>query len=338
MKERESNIELLRIILIIMVLGLHYLNAKMGGALGFTDKNTFNFYFIHAMESAFIIAVNVFILITGYFMIKKEKISIKKVCELVAICIFYGVVIFALVVLFNDININKNTLKTFLFTIINRWFIVIYIILYLLIPYINRVVNSISKKQLKCLIIIMLIFFSIWPTFISTATVRDNGYGIINFVLLYLIGGYIRLYKDEKQNIWKYLFLYLLMTIITTSYSLKFARAWHYNCIFNIISSISLFLIFKNIKFKNKVINKLSKYTLSVYIIHENSFIVRYIYQVIFKTPQFYNNKFLPVHFFATIITLYIACIVIDVIRKFIFKYTVDRLLNCKIFNKEISA
>lgn len=34
MKNRESNFELARIISMMMIIGLHYLNADMGGVLG----------------------------------------------------------------------------------------------------------------------------------------------------------------------------------------------------------------------------------------------------------------------------------------------------------------
>ena len=62
---RKSNIELLRIILIIMIITLHYLNGGIGGALSNTNPNTFNYYLITFIESLCIVAVNVFIIITG---------------------------------------------------------------------------------------------------------------------------------------------------------------------------------------------------------------------------------------------------------------------------------
>lgn len=65
--QRESNIELLRIILILMVIVLHYLNGNMGGELSHFERNSLNFFLGHIIESFSIIAVNVFIIITGFF-------------------------------------------------------------------------------------------------------------------------------------------------------------------------------------------------------------------------------------------------------------------------------
>ena len=74
-KNRSSNFELLRILLILMIIILHYCNTRMGGVLQNVKESTANYYFIHFVESACIVAVNVFILITGYFMNNKKEIE-----------------------------------------------------------------------------------------------------------------------------------------------------------------------------------------------------------------------------------------------------------------------
>ena len=77
-KKRDSSFELLRIIAIMMVLTMHYLNAKMGGALSSQNipSTHMNFYITRLMVSFSIVAVNCFILITGFFMYKKDRIKI----------------------------------------------------------------------------------------------------------------------------------------------------------------------------------------------------------------------------------------------------------------------
>lgn len=115
-KIRASNFELLRIVLILMVISLHYLNGKMGGALN--TKNIalgeFNYYLSRIIESACIIAVNCFVLITGYFMCNKKKIKIGKILDLFLIVFFYNIIIYILNIAFNNVELSKNTLITFL--------------------------------------------------------------------------------------------------------------------------------------------------------------------------------------------------------------------------------
>lgn len=50
----------------------------MGGALEYTNEGTFNWYLIRFIESMFIIAVDCFIIINGYFMVSKKSVNLKK--------------------------------------------------------------------------------------------------------------------------------------------------------------------------------------------------------------------------------------------------------------------
>lgn len=67
MRERNSNFELLRIILMVFVVILHYNNVEMGGALGYTTG--INKIVSHFIEAFSICAVNCFVMISGYFMV-----------------------------------------------------------------------------------------------------------------------------------------------------------------------------------------------------------------------------------------------------------------------------
>lgn len=175
-KYRQSNIELLRIILILMIILLHYLNGSMGGALSHTNSDTVNFYFIHILESISIIAVNVFVLITGYFSYKKKSVQVPKIAKLVLIMIFWGITLSGITVLFiYPQKFNFTLLKSILKSTTDQWFVVIYCILYLLIPYLNKLVNNISKKKLELLIAIGIFFFYFWPSFYTKTPVVDGG-------------------------------------------------------------------------------------------------------------------------------------------------------------------
>lgn len=146
-KKRESKFELLKIILILQILTLHYLRRGLEGNIVLVDN--VNYYIIRFIESACIIAVNVFILITGYFMNERKKIKISKVINLLCILFFYNVSIYAIALISKLTTFNLTSLKEFIATCVNggAWFVINYVILYLLIPYINIIINNISKKQ-----------------------------------------------------------------------------------------------------------------------------------------------------------------------------------------------
>jgi len=85
---RDSNFELLRIVLIVMVICSHYL--VFGRALNNLNSSDPNFYIAYTLESSIIVAVDCFILITGFFQIN-NKYHFKKVVDLWTQVFFYSV-------------------------------------------------------------------------------------------------------------------------------------------------------------------------------------------------------------------------------------------------------
>ena len=328
---RSSNFELLKIICVIMILILHYCNANIGGALGNVAVGSTNYYIIHFLESLSIVAVNVFLIITGYFSCEKNSIKVSKIIYLFSLCIIYGLFIYIVLLLNGNITFDLNNAKYLINSIFSRWFFVNYTILYLLIPYINRIIISVNNKQLSLIILINLFFFYIWPTVYTNVTVNDYGYGITNFVTLYLIGAYIKKYKNDYYCKFFPILLYILCAIITTIYScyVDAKDSYAYNQIFNLIGSIALFLTFKNISIKsNKIINWLATYTFSTYIIHENIFFAPILYIDLFNCNQFYNSYLILFNLFYTIIGIYCICIIIELIRRLILKKILDDKIN----------
>lgn len=330
MRERKSNIELLRIVLILMIIILHYFNADMGGVLGHTIPGSINYYSSHLLESMSIVAVNVFVLITGYFSYKKEQVKVSKAINLVVIMIFWGLLLSLLTVLIlQPRRIDVGVIEDIIKSATNQWFVVIYSILYLLIPFLNKVINNINKNSYKWLLGIGLFFFYIWPSFYTKVTLNDGGYGIINFVYLYLIGAYIRKYHQNDKSIIKSLLVYLLCALIVTVFSFKFGRAWDYCFVFNLIGSIALFELFRSINIKHsKLINQLATYTFAVYLIDVNEFFNKFLYRTLFHSNHYWNNNGMILNLIISVIGIYIICIILEFLRRLIFGRVFDWFVN----------
>lgn len=80
---KNHSVSFLKVILIIMVIVLHYFNANMGGLFGKVTSTELNFYISNFIESFCIIAVDCFVLITGFFMYKRNSIKFSKVIKLI---------------------------------------------------------------------------------------------------------------------------------------------------------------------------------------------------------------------------------------------------------------
>lgn len=329
--ERNSSLELLRIVAILMVITLHYLHKEIGGVLAIVNKNSINYYIVYFFETISIIAVNLFVIISGYFMVSKEKVKINKVISLLILCYFYGAILYLFSIVLTR---SKFDFKNFInsinpFLIGGYWFVRTYCILYLISPFINVIINNINKKSLQKLILIFIMIFSIWSSFLTDAP-KDNE-RIMLFILLYIIGGYIKKYRSSGIETKKMIIIYILSVLLT--YIIRLiggARAWNYEFIFNIISAVSLFMIFLSLKIQSKRINYVATYVFSIYIIHFNPYIVDIVYKRLLKSNQMYNGIYFIIQLMLSVSLIFIVCICLEFVRRNCIK-VISRFMEFKV-------
>lgn len=326
---RQSNFELLRIISMFMIVGLHYFNASMGGALRHLSPGEPNYYVTFLLESLFIVSVGCFILITGYFSINKKSVELNKAIDLIVQMVFYGLLFYFIAVAFGWLSFSVIEMVKAAFPILigRKWFIQVFVILYLLIPFLNTGLNNMDKKTYQSFLIIMLLMFSVYPSFLPSPPVTDSGYGIITFVLFYAVGGYIRKHYQSERSKSFYLRGYLLTSVITFVFSIavdflvpgQLGRVWGYNFVFNIFGSIFLFLLFSKLKIQSDKINYYAGFVLGVYFVRTDPSLNNFIYERVLQTHNFWHSPWFIIHAILSISVVYIVSTIIDMGRKWIF-------------------
>lgn len=87
----------------------------------------------------------------------------------------------------------------------NYWYITSYMLIMLFCDYINEAIETLNKKNFEKLLILMFGVFSFLPTIIQLHIMNDGGKGILNMLLIYFIGGYLRKYGifiKKKGRFW----------------------------------------------------------------------------------------------------------------------------------------
>ena len=210
-KARQSNIELLRIFAIIGVVILHYNNPAIGGGIKYAEEGSINFYILYFLESMFVCAVDLFMLISGYFMCKSKKINLWKPLELLFQVMLFKEATYLLRILMHSIPFSFKSIFTSL--IPANYFVILYCCVFVLSPYLNKFICELSQKKQGELMYIVIILFAVYPTavdvlselradeFIGLSSVgmygSQYGYSIVNFILMYLIGAYLQLGKPK---------------------------------------------------------------------------------------------------------------------------------------------
>jgi len=283
--QRKSGIELLRIFALLAVIMIHYCDK----ALPLID-NSLNLNVMLLLRSISSCAVDVFILISGYFMVKSNKRILGKPVNILAQVIYRNLIIYGLLIL---LGLKVFEIKYLAFRIVPAsYYPVLFVVLYLISPYINSILSSLSSKALRTFIIIVFLLFSIWPSLVdfsqelfdyqwfglSTVGAWGNqqGFNIVNFVLLYCVGAWLRLdeisISTRKKNIvWLIgaIILIFIWSIVCTHLSKQGMRSsWVYHNPLVIIYSVLLFLLFKRLHFTNRFVNYLANSVLLCFLIH----------------------------------------------------------------------
>ena len=324
---RQSNIELLRILSMLLIIVSHISLFSLGTAQMFSSR----YYIVEIMRSISVCATNVFVLIRGYFGIKYFK---QKIFALDFKTMQYTYILFALTVLLGIHTIKPTHDLKLLFPVITSqyWFITAYIVLCIISPLLNKILSALSATDLrKALITVFLIYYGV-NTFCMLVNgkrlVSDFGYGIVNFVCLYFFGYYIRHYFENKHSFVLWMFLWALSCgsafgvdlVMSKIKGTNYQYMMSYDNIFILLSALFLFIAFTKIDIgSNKIINRLSAACLSVYLIHINPSFSAYLFKTIFKVNKA-DNLHLLLAYLIVPVGVYISCFFIDCALSFLLK------------------
>lgn len=242
---RNSNYELLRIIAMFMIVFIHanmYLFQFVGGKSA---------VFYNGMVNGICnIGVACFMLISGYY---GMKFDLGKFVRMECMMITYSLMETVLLCLMMPQQMQGAALleqlaKSFLpFITRKHWFYSCYVCLLFLSGYIQKFIEHLKKEEFERLLALLLVLFSVLPTLFYFELIPDNGKGLVHMIMVYMIGRYIRMYKDVKMPR-KAMILFVILWIIngvSHEIPVQIGGIYHHLCkdnsITNLIMAVILF-------------------------------------------------------------------------------------------------
>lgn len=291
--------------------------------------------------------VNIFLVISSYYLIDlslKSKPKISKILILIGEVIFYSILMYFISVLyynsFSLIDLIKS-LMPFLFDF--YWFVITYLVLYILHSYLNVFIVTLDRNNYKRLLYITTGLFVIIPTFFYKSPEFSN---LVWFIYVYVLIGYLKKYKDsffnkilEKYSV-KICFIscafliitILLFNILGKNITIFFKHSAYFssiNKIPSILISISSFYMCISLKAKyNKLINSISSSVLAVYLIHDNPYFSKILWEKIVNVKEYVLSNYLIINFFISCSAIFVLSIFIDKIRVVIIETPVKIILK----------
>lgn len=328
--EKQSNIELLRILCALGVVAFHMI--AQSDSLGEVNQNNFIFSLLfHSMGR---INCTIFVIIGAWFLVDK-RFDARRILSLwiktLAVCVAAN----AIVLISSPEMIDKISTKDFVFQFLPilghpYWFIQAYILMLFVSPILNIIVNEEKYRGLRRVLLVLSICYvvvSSIPFFYSYSNLSND---FVSFCCIYLITGSLkRLDYSVTHQKWKCLliglgnYLVIIMSVIffdkikeswEYAWQIRFFYISNYITIFSFMCAFGVFFFFKNLNLKfDPVINFLGKHSFGVYLIHQVP-ILYSTYSVsdtvwirkLEMNRYFNSSAFIPYCFFCLIITFII--------------------------------
>lgn len=308
----------------IGVVILHYNNSGGVGGFKYVSGGSIQEKYLYFSESLFICAVNLFVMISAYFLATTEKRKFVKVIELFGQVIVFKLAYHISTMLLGSQALSFSGIVHSLLT--DNYFVIFYSIVYIVSPYINVMIKNISKKEFIRLVIVLFFLFSVWTTAVdilenifgslyglNTVSLYGDqgGYTIVNFILVYFIGAYIRL---NNVNMTKRKSALCAIVCIALIYFEKIAgnaiysssQAWCYNNPIVVLLPVFIILFFTKLNFSSKFINELAKAAFTCYLFHG-------YFMSKLGVERFVNGNIfiLIIHQFGSAIAIYLASYIV---------------------------
>lgn len=319
---RSLGLDILRIIAFLCVISIHFFTRTGYGTL---QNDGFAVYIVICLRYITRMCIPLFLMLSGYLLANKEP-NKKYYLKIIRILVEYFIasivcVLFSIFYLKEDKwNFVSFIRGVFSFSCVPySWYINMYIGLFLIAPFINKILKNITKKQQQIFLIIMIgltllptvvyYYFSNYENFLIA--LPSFWYYPLYMLTYFFAGQYIRI-NQPKVKRWVLILVFIVDLLIAgihqytnvTMHPMDMLE--EYYTIFVFILTVSTFLFFYDLKYKHKwavkVVSVISISTLSGYMI---SWVFDSIfYEMLFK---YVGTTFRQVVLYAPIIVLLVS-------------------------------
>lgn len=333
-KERSSNIELMRIVMILLIIMHHYVvNSTVMDAVHM-DAITLNVIFLQLWGMWGKTGINAFVLVSGFFLCT-GSLTWQKYLKLLLEIMFYNIVIYVVLLLLGYEVLSLKAIFRVFFEVFyeaGNSFSASFMLFYLFVPFLNMFIKNLNKKEWYHLLSLLVFVQVVTVTFFFSHAFNEISW----YMTLYLLGAYLRLHASDWSRkfslSWKYLIALVILAWISVlgidylCYQLH--RGSWYSAFYFVSDSskllafligIAIFQTFRNLPLGyNCLINELSKTTFGVLLIHANSDAMRkFLWQDVVQVPAMLDAPLLSLicHAAVSAVLIYIICAAIDYAR-----------------------
>lgn len=322
---RSSNLELLRILCMLLIIGDH-LTGQSGIADYATLPSSFAFCLIGCGSR---IACSVFVLIGGWFLCEQPYKTRRPLSLWLSLWLYTVPV--TLLCKLAGLDVSWGALRWAAFPASTRqlWFISDYLLLLLCVPLLNRLLRGLSRPAHRGLLAVLAVPLIVYPTlFGENGAVSDTAW---MFLYEYLLIAYLRRWPDNRlAHLLQHraaalgLGLPLLNTILRAvleTRGLTDGKAFQYMAYYrtalgalpNLLAALALFYLFKGLDLGCvRWVNALAGTTLGVYILHQVPAFRGFLWNGLLQAEAHHGSVGYTL---LAILAVFLGCAAVDALR-----------------------
>lgn len=349
-KRRNSSIELLRILAMLMIIARHYVgaNAFSVAAQPFSKRKIFLESFVYPSGK---VGVVLFFFISAYFLCATNTTivsNLRRIWILEREILFWSIVLCCLTFIVDNNKITPALILQSIFPTLTGlwWYPTSYCIFLLLLPFLTaglRAAGQIAHKRL-CIMLVVLYFcivgfLSIFVINYTPITLNIATNSVTVFLLYFPLVTYYRWYVPPLKRTTSLICIaigYLILCFSSVVSGLFFQNTNSYLTLQTYLGSteymlpialisIGLFTLFQNLHFSSSAINFIAGRIFAVYLIHLYPPINNFLWQNLFNMKPIWNSSHFWISSALIILIIFVICVAADSLRYCLFKVFFDR-------------
>lgn len=330
---RSSNLELYRIICMLMIVAHHYVvNSGLMSEDSplMTDSMAGNSVFLWLFGAWGKTGINCFLLITGYFMCTNQ-ITTRKFLKLLLQIYLYKLLLYPIFLCagYETLKFGRIFKLLMPFWGLRYDFAGCFLIFYLTIPFLSILVRTMNKRQHQLLMLLTLGCYTLLASVPYPFPRFNISFNYFTwFCILFLVASYIRLHPSPlfgRRRLWGWMTLVNVslamasIVVMQNLYSEGYFFLEDSNKFFAVSVAFSSFLWFKNMNIRySKIINSCAAATFGVLLIHANSNAMRtWLWKDTVDVMGHYSQPLgqLVLYSIGIVMSVFVICNVIDQLR-----------------------
>ena len=334
--QRNSSIELLRIIAMFMILAHHFI-VHNGYDVLKLPLGPERIFLQLVMQGGGKVGVVIFFSISAWFFLDKEqtiKSNLKRVWIMERELLFWSLILVTFYLVFDraDLGMKLMVKSVMPLSMGLWWYATAYAIFLALLPFLAKGLKALGRKYHLALASTVLVIWGLTSFIPGMIGISDGFFGFIYlFILISAYKWYLRPLSIKQT--WA-------LTAVGVGFVLLYTAASTVLGLFGINKGIfitgdwklpvvmigfGMFLLFDRVTFHSRIINRIAQSAFAVYLITDYAASEKLLWTRLFNLQDLYQQPLAILQILGILLAIYAICTLLDFIRQALSAVTIDR-------------